>query len=100
MYTYTKEMVAELTNNAPFNLAKAKMFADRYPGCPGYRSVISKVKSLGLEYESAKPAEKKDPVEAGPTKAQILSDIRMKVGLPDREGGLTKAELAAILASL
>jgi hypothetical protein len=92
-------MIAELTNNAPFNLAKAKMFADRYPTV-GYRSVIAKVKSLGLEYEKAEPAAKKDPAVAGPTKAQILSDIRLKVGLPDREGDLTKAELLTILGTL
>ena len=99
MSAYTNAMIAELTNNAPFNLAKAKMFADRYPTV-GYRSVIAKVKSLGLEYEKAEPAAKKDPAVAGPTKAQILSDIRLKVGLPDREGDLTKAELLTILGTL
>lgn len=99
MSAYTNAMVAELTNNAPFNLAKAKMFADRYPTV-GYRSVIAKVKSLGLAYDKAEPAAKKDPAVAGPTKAQILSDIRLKVGLPDREGDLTKAELLTILGTL
>ncbi len=99
MSAYTNAMVAELTNNAPFNLAKAKMFADRYPTV-GYRSVIAKVKSLGLEYDKAEPAAKKDPAVAGPTKAQILSDIRLKMGLPDRDGDLTKTELMVILASL
>ena len=99
MSAYTNAMIAELTNNAPFNLAKAKMFAERYPNVT-YRSVIAKVKSLGLEYEKAEPVAKKDPAVAGPTKAQILSDIRMKVGLPDREGDLTKAELLTILGTL
>lgn len=99
MSAYTNAMIAELTNNAPFNLAKAKMFAERYPTV-GYRSVIAKVKSLGLKYEKAEPAAKKDPAVAGPTKAQILSDIRLKVGLPDREGDLTKAELLTILGTL
>ena len=99
MSVYTNAMVAELSNNAPFNLAKAKMFAERYPTV-SYRSVIAKVKSLGLEYEKAEPVAKKDPAAAGPTKAQILSDIRMKVGLPDREGDLTKAELLTILGTL
>ena len=98
MSAYTNAMVAELTNNAPFNLAKAKMFADRYPTV-GYRSVIAKVKSLGLEYVKAEPVAKAAK-DAGPTKAQILSDIRLKVGLPDREGDLTKAELLAILGTL
>ena len=99
MSAYTNAMVAELTNNAPFNLAKAKMFANRYPTV-GYRSVIAKVKSLGLEYDKAEPAAKKDPAVAGTTKAQILSDIRLKMGLPDRDGDLTKTELMVILASL
>ena len=99
MSAYTNAMVAELTNNAPFNLAKAKMFAERYPTV-GYRSVIAKVKSLGLPYEKLAPATKKDPVDAGPTKVQILSGIRAKLALAPREGDLTKAELVAILASL
>ena len=99
MSAYTNAMVAELTNNAPFNLAKAKMFANRYPTV-GYRSVIAKVKSLGLEYDKAEPAAKKDHAVAGPTKAQILSDIRLKMGLPDRDGDLTKTELMVILANL
>ena len=98
MSAYTNAMVAELTNNAPFNLAKAKMFADRYPTV-GYRSVIAKVKSLGLEYVKAEPVAKAAK-DAGPTKAQILSDIRLKMGLPDRDGDLTKTELMVILASL
>jgi hypothetical protein len=91
-------MVAELTNNAPFNLAKAKMFADRYPTV-GYRSVIAKVKSLGLEYVKAEPVAKAAK-DTGPTKAQVLSDLRLKVGLADRDGDLTKTELMVILASL
>ena len=98
MSVYTNAMVAELTNNAPFNLAKAKIFAERYPAVT-YRSVIAKVKSLGLEYEKAEPAPKKAKVD-GPTKAQVLSEIREKLALPNREGDLTKAELEAILSSL
>ena len=98
MSAYTNAMVAELTNNAPFNLAKAKMFAERYPTV-GYRSVIAKVKSLGLEYVKAEPVAK-TAKDAGPTKAQVLSDIRLKVGLPDRDGDLTKTELMVSLASL
>jgi hypothetical protein len=92
-------MVAQLTAQAPFSLAKAKAFAEKYPTVT-YRSVIAKVKSLGLPYEKLAPATKKDQVDAGPTKVQILSDIRLKVGLPDRDGDLTKAELLAILGSL
>lgn len=64
-----------------------------------HRSIISKAKSLGVEYTpKMKPARK--AVAAGPTKVQILGNIRSKLGLPDREGDLTKTELQEILASL
>lgn len=96
MTVYTNAMVAELTNNAPFDYGKAQIFAERYN--ISYRSVIAKVKSLGLEYTPKAPVARKK-VE-GPTKAQVLSDIRHKLDLPDREGDLTKAELGLILASL
>ena len=99
MSAYTPAMVAQLTAQAPFSLAKAKAFAEKHPGVT-YRSVIAKVKSLGLPYEKLAPAPRKEQADTGPTKMQILSDIRLKVGLPDREGDLTKAELLAILGSL
>jgi hypothetical protein len=89
-------MVAELSNNAPFDYGKAKIFAERHNLT--VRSVISKVKSLGLEYVKAVPAPKK--AVQGPTKAQVLAEIRAKLALPNREGDLTKAELEAILSSL
>ena len=92
-------MVAELTAQAPFSLAKAKAFAQKHPGVT-YRSVIAKVKSLGLPYEKLAPATKKVVEDTGPTKVQILGDIRAKLALAPREGELTKAELAAIFLSL
>jgi len=99
MSAYTPAMVAQLNAQAPFSLAKAKAFAEQYPTVT-YRSVIAKVKSLGLEYEKLVPAPRKEPVDAGPTKVQILGGIREKLALASREGDLTKAELAAILAAL
>jgi hypothetical protein len=99
MSAYTPAMVAQLSAQAPFSLAKAKAFAEKYPTVT-YRSVIAKVKSLGLPYEKLAPATKKDPVDAGPTKVEILSGIRAKLALAPREGDLTKAELAAIFLSL
>ena len=99
MSAYTNAMVAELTAQAPFSLAKAKAFAEKYPTV-NYRSVIAKVKSLGLPYEKLAPAPRKEQVDSGPTKVQILGAIRAKLALAPREGDLTKAELAAILASL
>ena len=99
MSAYTPAMVAQLSAQAPFSLAKAKAFAEQYPTVT-YRSVIAKVKSLGLPYEKLAPAPKKVAEDTGPTKVQILSGIREKLALASREGDLTKAELAAILASL
>ena len=97
MTTYTDSMVAELSNNAPFDYSKAEIFAGRYN--VSVRSVISKVKSLGLEY-TPKPKASRKRGDAGPTKAQVLSDIRAHLGLPDREGDLTKAELLVILGNV
>ena len=99
MSVYTNAMVAELTAQAPFSLAKAKAFAEKYPTV-NYRSVIAKVKSLGLAYEKLAPATKKVAEDTGPTKVEILSGIRAKLALAPREGELTKAELAAIFLSL
>lgn len=98
MSNYTDSMVAELRAQAPFNLAKAKAFAEANPAV-NYRSVIAKVKSLGLAYEKAAPVAKKAKSDE-PTKAAVLAGIRSALALPDREGDLTKAELVAILAQL
>ena len=98
MSAYTSKMVAELTNNAPLNLGKAKAFAERYPTVT-YRSVIAKAKSLGLAYEKAAPVARKAKTEEA-TKAQTLGAIRKALALPDRDGDLNKAELSAVLGSL
>jgi len=97
MGAYTNAMEAELANNAPFNYDKAQIFAGRYN--VSVRSVISKVKSLGLDYVAKAPAAKKAK-DNGPTKADVLAEIRSKLGLSEREGDLTKAELAAILQAI
>ena len=94
---YTSAQEAQVRAASPLNLAKAKDLADKLG--VSYRSVIAKAKQLGVEYVKAEPVAK-EAKDAGPTKAQILSDIRLKMGLPDREGDLTKTELMVILASL
>ena len=98
MSNYTDSMVAEMTKIGSFNLAKAKAFAEKYPSV-NYRSVIAKVKSLGLDYEKAAPAAKKAKSDE-PTKAATLAAIRSALSLPEREGDLTKSELSAVLAHL
>ena len=94
---YTTDRVAALTAAQPLNWAKCQQFASDWGTTP--RSVQSKSASLGLEYAKlqAKPkAAKADE----PTKAAYLRDIRAALALPDREGDLTKAELAAIVVSI
>ena len=95
---YTEIMNAKITAAAPLDLAKAHALAAEF-GTVSYRSVISKAKSLGLEYIAKAPAAKKAKSNE-PTKAAILLDIRSALALPDREGDLTKSELESILKSI
>jgi hypothetical protein len=97
MSNYTDSMVSELTKIGAFDYASAQAFAEKHN--LSARSVISKVKSLGLEY-TAKPKAARKAKSDEPTKAAVLAGIRSALALPDREGDLTKAELSAILASL
>jgi len=98
MSNYTETMVAKIKASAPLNLAKAQELSSEF-GNVTYRSVISKAKSLGVEYVKAAPAAKKSR-EDSPTKAAYLAAIRKGLALPDREGDLTKAELATVLESI
>ena len=98
MSNYTDQMVAKIKASAPLNLAKAQELSSEF-GNVTYRSVISKAKSLGVEYVKAAPAAKKSRDDT-PTKAQYLAAIRKGLALPDREGDLTKAELATVLESI
>lgn len=97
MSNYTETMIARLTAAAPLDLAKAQALSAEF-GNVTHRSVISKAKSLGLEYVKAQPARKAKTDE--PTKADILRGIRLATALPDREGDLTKAELSTILMAI
>ena len=94
---YTDAMVATLRKAEPINLAKAQALASELG--VSYRSVISKAKQLGIEYQAKAPAAKKQ-VATGPTKAQILAEIRSKLGMPERDSELTKAELSKVLDAL
>ncbi len=95
MSNYTPKMVAALEAAAPLNLEIAKDLAADFG--ISHRSVISKAKSLGLEYVKAAPKAK---IAKGITKAELTDAIRQSVGLPDRSGDLTKAELDVVLSSL
>ena len=96
MSNYTDSMVAAIRSAAPLTLAKAKALASDF-GTVSHRSVISKAKSLGVEYVKAAPAAR---VSRGPTKGDILAEVRRALALPAREGDFTKAELSAILENI
>ncbi len=95
---YTETMTAKIIASAPLDLAKAHALAAEF-GDVSYRSVISKAKSLGVEYIAKAPAAKKAKSNE-PTKAGILAGIRSALALPNREGDLTKAELETVLSNL
>jgi hypothetical protein len=95
MSNYTPAMIAKLQAAAPLNLAVAKDLAADFG--LSHRSIISKAKSLGLEYVKASPKVK---AVKQPTKAEMVAAIRAAVALPDREGDLTKAELVSVLEHL
>ena len=95
MSNYTPKMVAALEAAAPLNLEIAKDLAADFG--ISHRSVISKAKSLGLEYVKATP---KARAAKGITKAELTDAIRQAVALPDRSGDLTKAELNVVLSNL
>ena len=91
MSNYTPAMVAAIEAAAPLNLAKAKALATDFG--LSHRSVISKAKSLDVEYiAQVRTAAKRDSV----TKNDILRGIRKALSLGDREGDLTKTELVAV----
>jgi hypothetical protein len=95
---YTETMNAKIIAKAPLDLAKAHALAAEF-GTVSYRSVISKAKSLGLEYIAKAPAAKKAKSNE-PTKAGVLASIRSALALPDREGDLTKSELETVLSNI
>ena len=95
-------MIDAVRSAAPLDLSKAHALAnsDLFAKADvGYRSIIAKAKSLGVEYVKAVPAAKA-PRDQLPTKAQYLAQIRKSLALPEREGDLTKAELVSVLESI
>ena len=93
---YTTQMIEKIEASQPLNLEKAKALATDLGVT--YRSIISKAKQMGYEYQAKAPAMKKQSNE--PTKADILTNIRSACNLAEREGDLTKSELSEILAKL
>lgn len=90
---YNETQISKLRASAPLNLAKAKILAAEMG--VSHRSIISKAKSLGLEYIKLEPAAKKSAAKDTVTKADLLARIRSKIET-DREGDLVKEELEKI----
>lgn len=92
MSVYTDSMVVELTQAGAFDYASASAFAEKHNLSP--RSVISKIKSLGLPYER-KPVPTK--MEVRVRKADVVRVIATKLGLEDEAlSGLGKADMGAL----
>ena len=92
MSVYTDSMVVELTQAGAFDYAAASAFAEKHN--LSTRSVISKIKSLGLAYER-KPVVKGSVVRV--RKADVVRVIATKLGLEDEAlSGLGKADMGAL----
>jgi len=89
-------MESTLRQKAPHSYDTAQEFAQGN-GLP-IRSVISKIKSMGLDY-TPKP---KTVSTGGATikKTEIVEAIRSTLNLSQRSGDFTKAELMVILENL
>lgn len=94
MSLYTESMVAELMAKDAWTYDDAVIFADRHPSV-SVRSVISKIKSLKLDY-TAKPkaaTAKTDKVR----KSEIVADIAAALNIQaDAISGLAKADAACL----
>jgi hypothetical protein len=95
--SYTDRETAIVVSAAPLTYETAVALAEKLN--KSTRSVISKAKSLGLDYTPKAPVTTAS-AKRGPTKAQIMADIRSALALPEREGDLTKDELVKLLSSI
>lgn len=94
MSQYTDSMVADLNKAGSFNYDSASAFAEKHS--LSVRSVISKVKSLGLEY-TPRPVVKSTVVRV--RKSDVVAEIAqiLKVD-PEALAGLAKADGASLQA--
>jgi hypothetical protein len=91
---YTDKLVAEMTEQGVFTYDQATQFAEQHN--LSVRSVISKIKSLGLEYTPKKkaPATKKGETI---TKSQVVAAIAASLNAnADALAGLAKADRRAL----
>ena len=93
MSNYSEKMVKVMTAQSDWDYAKAEEFASQ--NNLSIRSVISKVKSLGLDYTPKPKATAKAPRIR---KADIVGSIALAVGVPvDTIAGLAKADSSALV---
>ena len=92
MSAYTENMVAELNRIGAFNFASASDFATKHGLSP--RSVISKVKSLGIPYTPREVVRKNSDTVR---KSDMVREIARLLGISeDNIAGLAKADKAAL----
>ena len=90
----TDRLVAQMTEQGAFTYDQATQFAEEHN--LSVRSVISKIKSLGLEYTPKKkaPTSKKGGM---PTKSQVVAAIAASLNAnADTLAGLAKADRRAL----
>lgn len=92
MSAYTENMVDELNRIGAFNFASASDFASKHGLSP--RSVISKVKSLGIPYTPREVVRKNSEAVR---KSDMVREIARLLGISeDNIAGLAKADKAAL----
>ena len=97
MSKYTPEMIAKIEAAAPLNLSVARDLAADFR--LSHYSVISKAKSLGVEYVKAAPAAKRP---TGASKSDLVAAIQKATNADDLDGleKATARALSNLLASL
>jgi len=93
MSMYTEKMVAEMTAKGSFTFAEAEAYAKAHN--LSTRSVVSKVKSLGLAYEPKPKAARKNPDAI--RKADVVAALATQLSADaDKLAGLAKADMKAL----
>lgn len=93
MSVYTEVMVAKLNAVAAWDFASAEAFAKE--NNLSTRSVVSKIKSLGLAYTPKPKAARKNPDAV--RKADVVTAIALRIGADaDKLAGLAKADMKAL----
>jgi len=92
MSNYTDNMVAEMEKIGSFNYDSAEAFAEKHG--LSTRSVISKAKSLGLEYAPRVVAKSSTPRVR---KSDVVAQIAEQLGADaDALSGLAKADMRSL----